>query len=499
MICVSIGRTRHKMIILEHRALAERGAQLVELRLDWLSRLPDLGRLLKDRPTPVVVTIRRPSDRGRWRGSEEQRQMLLRQAIVDGAEYVDLEGDIATRIPRYGKTKRIVSHHDFDETPDRIEEIYAELCELDADIVKVVTMANTPGDAVRMLQIVADARKPTIAFAMGDLGTFSRILCGKYGAPFTYATFSADRELAPGQLSFDEMKNVYRYDSIGPQTRVFGLLGDPVAHSLSPLIHNAAFADAGLDAVYVPFRVPAHLLHETLKEFEWLEVHGYSVTIPHKEAVLQYADVLTDAVREIGAANTLVRQPDGRWFAHNTDAEAAIESILLGLGEDAPPDGSLHGRHVLLLGAGGVARAIGWAVVNRGAKLTIASRTAKRAARLAEQLGCTYVTWENRGSVAADILVNGTPVGMHPNVDESPYEAHWLREGMLVFDTVYNPERTLLLKYARERDCRTVSGIEMFVRQAAKQFELFTNHPAPTELMRRKIRQAISPVVVKKD
>ena len=222
----------------------------------------------------MVITCRRPEDKGRWNRSEEQRQALLRTAIVSEVEYVDIEDDIAGSIPRYGKTKRIISHHNFDETPDDIEEIYASMCEKDPDIVKLVTMANSPGDSVRMLQLVANAKVPTIGFCMVEYGVISRILCGKYGSPFTYATFSRERELAPGQLSYSEMTRIYRYDEIGPETPVYGVIGDPIAHSLSPLIHNIAFKHDKLDAVYLPFRIPKDRLKETLKEFEWFNVQG---------------------------------------------------------------------------------------------------------------------------------------------------------------------------------------------------------------------------------
>lgn len=164
MICVTLGRTRHKMMVAEHQALAGQGVQFVELRLDWLRHTPNLNRLLADRPTPVIVTCRRPEDGGRWRGTEEQRMMVLRQAIVDGIEYVDLEADTAKQIPRYGNTKRIVSHHDFKQTPENLEEIYTELAGLDADYIKIVTMANSPCDNVRMLRLVAEAERPTIGF-----------------------------------------------------------------------------------------------------------------------------------------------------------------------------------------------------------------------------------------------------------------------------------------------------------------------------------------------
>lgn len=495
MICVTIGRTRHRMVLAEHKALAERGAELMELRLDWIARSPDVHRLLKDRPTPVVVTCRRPQDGGRFRGSDEERLKLLRHAIVDGAEYVDLEADIAGKVPRYGKTKRIVSHHDFEQTPDNLEEIHAQLCKLDPDVVKIVTMANSPRDNVRMLQLVAHADVPTVGFCMGDYGVPSRILCGKYGAPFTYATFSKDRVMAPGQVAFDEMKKLYRYDSINRETQVFGVLGDPIGHSWSPLLHNLAFKRLGINAVYLPMRVPPEEFVETLKEFEFLGVQGYSVTIPHKEAALGFAAEADEAAREIGAANTLFRNDQGLWCARNTDYDAALDSIRIGLA--AKNETSLSGQRVLMLGAGGVARAIGLGVSREGAALALTNRSKDRGIKLAEELNCQFVTWNNRGAQYADILVNCTPIGMSPNMNETPFEQNWLRDGMVVFDTIYNPENTLLLKEARQHDCHVVSGIEMFIRQAAAQFKYFTGRDAPLDDLRTTLRRGISPVRVK--
>ncbi len=494
MICVSIGRTRHKMVTLEHQALAQKGAELVEFRLDYLSHLPDLGRLLKDRPTPVVITIRRAEDKGRWRDSEEQRQTLLRQAIVQGVEYVDLEWDIALQIRRYGKTKRIISYHNFQETPEDLADIHARMTKLDPDIIKLATMANSPSDMVRMLQLVKHSSVPTAGFCMGEFGMASRVLCGKYGSPLTYATFSKDRELAPGQLSFEEMKHLYRFDQINAETQVFGVLGDPLSHSYSPLIHNSAFEHLGMNAVYVPFRVPKDKLQTTLNNFDWLDVKGYSVTIPHKEDVISKADLSDEAVQTIGAANTLWKDAGGQWHATNTDYLAALQTLSIGLESDPDNHFILAGKRVLMLGGGGVARAIGAGVVKNGGLLMIASRSHSRSKELAESLGCQHVLWENRGAQYADVLINCTPVGMHPNVEDSPFADNWLREGMLVFDTVYNPENTMLIKQAKQRECRTASGLEMFIRQAAAQFELFTGQPAPIEHMRETLRRELSPV-----
>ena len=494
MICVSLGRTRHKMVVAEHRALAERGAELVELRLDWLSHLPDVGRLIENRPTPVIITCRRAEDRGRWRGTEEQRQTLLRSAIVSGVEYVDMEEDVARTIPRYGKTKRIVSYHNFDETPVDLQQIHNRLARLDPDIIKIVTMANSPGDITRMLQLVKHSDKPTAGFCMGEIGLPSRILCGRYGSPLTYCTFNADRELAPGQIQFEEMRDLYHYDRIGLDTQVFGVVGDPIAHSMSPLVHNIALQKAGIDAVYIPFRIPQDTLARSLNDLDWLGIRGFSVTIPHKEAAASIAIRESPTVHTIGAANTLIRTPDGQWESENTDYDAILQSVLAGLGVESDDASILAGRKVILLGAGGAARSAAVAMSAHGALVTIASRTRKRAETLADEIGCQHCGWENRGAGEPDILINTTPVGMHPNVNDTPFNANWLNENMLVFDTVYNPEQTLLIKHARERNCKVVTGIEMFVRQAARQFELFTSQPCPSEEMRASLRAAISPI-----
>ncbi|MEQ8850009.1 shikimate dehydrogenase [Botrimarina sp.] len=498
MICVSIGRSRHKHMLAEHKHLAEQGAKLVELRLDYISSRVNLQRLLADRPTPVIITVRREEDGGKFAGSEEQRMMMLREAIALGADYVDLEEDIAGKIPRYGKTKRIVSCHNFRNTPENLAVLHAAMAKLDADVVKIATMAQKPTDNIRMLRLVKDAQTPTVGMCMGDIGTPSRILGAKFGAPFTYATFHHERALAPGQLSFQQMHEVYNYDKINAATDVYGVVADPIGHSLSPQIHNAAFQAAGRDAVYLPFRVPADTLGEFMAEAASLGLRGLSVTIPHKEAIAGHLSRVDAASEEIAAVNTVVFH-DGQTEGYNTDYKAAMDTLELGLcapGEEPVPGEAtrLAGKRVLVLGAGGVSRAILYGLQKRGAHAVVCSRTKSRADTLAKELGGRAVDWGARHNAEVDVLVNATPIGMHPNVDETPYHKGHLRPSMVVFDTVYNPESTLLVKEAREHGCRVVTGVEMFVRQAALQFELFTGAEPPKDVMRETLKRAIGPV-----
>jgi len=492
MICVVIGRTRHKMILAEMQEAVKRGTQLIELRLDFLAKTPDFKRLLTGRPCPLIATVRRPEDGGRWAGTEEARRMLLRHAVVAGFDWVDLESDVADEIRRFKGVKRIISYHNLNEVPGDLENIYQQMCKQDADVVKIAVTAQNPVDNLRVLNLLKDPPKPTVAFCMGDLGFFSRILAAKFGSPFTYGAFNKEYRIAPGIPSFDELQHVYQFERINAETALFGVIGDPIGHSLSPLIHNAAFRASGLNCVYLPFRVPRGQLAVFLKEFDKLHMRGYSVTIPHKEAAALVGHQKDEAVALTKSANTLVRIREG-FAAYSTDYQAALDALEAALPGDHP---SVEKRIVLVLGAGGVARAVAHALHRAGALVTISNRTADRAQKLAEEVGGRALDWQARHTMLCDILVNCTSVGMHPNVDESPMHGSYFRPGMLVMDTVYTPETTLLVKEARARGCHVQTGVDMFVRQAAHQFRLFTNREAPMELMRKLVKRALSPVVL---
>jgi 3-dehydroquinate dehydratase/shikimate dehydrogenase len=436
------------------------------------------------------MTCRRKSDGGRWEHSEEARLTLLRTAIVEGADYVDLEDDVAAGVRRYGVTKRIISHHDFQKTPADLTLLHKRLASIDADVVKIAAMANHPTDNLRMLQMVHASRLPTVGICMGDIGAPTRILGGRCGAPFTYATFNDDRVLAPGQIGWRQMREMYRYDSITAATRIYGVVADPVGHSLSPVVHNAALAAAGIDAVYVPFRVPAEQIDEFLSAASRWPLSGLSVTIPHKESVLRHATAVDGLVQSIGAANTLSFTPAGIEAA-NTDATAAVESLAAALrGDEQPQNGTLGVKTAVVLGGGGAARAVAFGLKQRGVEVTVTSRTADRAKKIAAEVGCKAVEWAARHRMPSDCVVNATPVGMHPNVDETPYDKEHLRPYMVVFDTVYNPENTLFIKEARSVGCRTVTGVEMFVRQAAIQFRIWHGVEPPQQVMRDALKRA---------
>jgi 3-dehydroquinate dehydratase/shikimate dehydrogenase len=495
ILCTVIGRNRHKMIQAEIQEAARQGAQMIELRLDYLTKSPDFKRLLALKPCPLIATVRRQEDGGRWTGTESARQMLIRQAVVAGFDWVDLETDVATVIGRFKNIKRIVSYHNLREMPDDLEEIYLRMCEQDADVVKIAVRAQKVTDNLRVLKLMEKPPVPTIAICLGDLGFPSRILAAKFGAPFIYVAFNIERTLSLGIPYFGEMKNTYFLEQINASTQVFGVIGDPIGHSLSPVIHNAAMRKLGINGVYIPFRVPRGELQVFLKGYEVIPVKGYSVTIPHKEAALALAKTKDSTATLVGAANTLVMQEDG-FTAYNTDFDAFRDSLTLAFSAGADGTSKLAGKGVLVLGAGGVARAVARALQGDGARITIANRSSERAQDLAEDVGCRFVAWEARHNVISDLLINCTPVGMHPHIDEMPVHTSYLRPELAVMDTIYTPENTLLIKEALSRGCKTVTGVEMFIRQAATQFRLFTGQEAPLDLLRSIVKRALSPIAL---
>jgi 3-dehydroquinate dehydratase/shikimate dehydrogenase len=485
------------MVQVEIQEAGRRGARMIDLHLDFLAKAPDFKRLLANKPCPIVATVRRPEDGGRWPGTEEARLMLLRQAVAAGFDWVDVETDVADKVSRFRDVQRIVSYHNLREMPADLELIYDRMCNQDADVVMMEVRAQQPSDNLRVLELVKKKIRPTVAFCLGDMGFPSRILGAKFGAPFTYGAFNKERGIAPGLPSYDELRHIYHYDRVNSETRVYGLIGDPVAHNLSPVLHNAVLRSQRLNAVYLPFRVPRGELEGFVNQFDILPVQGYSVTIPHKEDAAALAQQREPSVVLTEAANTLVRTGSG-FSVYNTEYGAALEALLAHMkpGTDGAPP-TLHSRAVLVLGAGGLARSVAHGLHREGALVTISGRTYDRAHELAEEIGCRAVDWAARHSVLCDVLVNCTPVGTQPNVDESPVHPGFLKPGLVVFDTVYTPETTLLIKEAQERGCPVVTGVDLFIRQAAAQFRLFAGQEPPLEFMRTVLRRAISPVSLK--
>ncbi|QDU64492.1 Shikimate dehydrogenase [Planctomycetes bacterium Pan216] len=485
-ICVSVAEKSREALLEQLRRLPERGAGCLEVRFDYLEEPTDLAEILDQRTCPLIATARRPEDGGRWNRPEAERRKLLRDACRAGFDYVDLEEDIAHHIPREGDAKRLISYHDMLGMPDNLPTLAHQLEAGDADVLKIAVMPQRVADTFRLLRWATSRKVPALVIAMGDLGVASRILNAKVGSPFTFAAADVASVVAPGMLTLAELRDVYHYPSIGADTRVFGVIGDPIAQSLSPKVHNAAFAADGQDTVYVPFRVPEEELDEFMAEATAFGIEGLSVTIPHKQRLLRHGDVRDPLVSAAHSSNTWVHA-EGRRALFNTDGPAVLHAL-----EQLRGTTVLENVTALILGAGGVSRTIAVVLGDAGAQVVLANRTRERAEALAKEVGVDAVDWEERGAVACDLLVNATKVGMVPKIDETPFPEASLREGMVVFDTVYNPERTKLIESAAARGCQVVTGAEMFVHQAEAQYRLFTGRAPKRGLMLEVVRQAFA-------
>lgn len=470
--------TADEIVTLARQAQAA-GADLVEVRLDICAKLTaplnDIIAVIPQLALPVIATVRHGDEGGDWVGSEADRVALLTQADARNAAYIDIElahaaGLSATAL----RAKRILSYHDFDGMGSDLPGRIAAMRAAGADVAKVAVQPSDAADLAVVRELYQTAGGPLVAIAMGEHGLPSRLLAGVWGAAFTFARLANDGGSAPGQPTVDELLRLYRLKSQSPQTKVYGVIGSPVSHSLSPLIHNSAFAHHGLDAVYVPFRV------EDAPAFwracgDWIA--GLSVTIPHKQTLLGLMHGIEDLAARIGAMNTVYRDRDLKPIGANTDALAVIRCLEAQLG-------TLSGRRVLLLGAGGVSRAIAVAVQERGAQVLIANRTLDRARELAEGIGAESVDIEGAYDRPYDVLINGTAAGMG-KPDESPWPAERHRRDTVVFDTVYHPLETRLLKDAQLAGARTVCGLDMLISQALGQYQRWTGLEAPEHLMYR--------------
>ena len=462
------------------------GADLIELRLDSCARLAKshgaldaLLAAIPRLPLPVIATARHASEHGDWDGSEPERQALLAVADEAGAAWIDQELAQFDARRRPQRARLILSHHDFAGMGGDLAAVVGRMRAQCCDVAKV---AVTPRDAADLAVIEAlyhRSTDPLVAIAMGEHGLPSRLLAGAWGAAFAFARLSGDAGSAPGQPTVRDLVERYRVRQQGPRTRIFGVIGSPIAHSLSPLIHNAAFAHHGIDAVYVPF-----LVGDAVAFWQacggWID--GLSITMPHKHDLLIRVDRLEPLVGRIGAMNTIYRDENNATVGANTDASAAVTCV-------EAQAGTLRGRRVTILGAGGVSRAIAFAVAERGAQVLIANRGHERAQELATEVGGEACALEAAPSQPFDVLINGTSVGMGGKDQPAPSESPWPRTAhhrdSVVFDTVYTPLETTLIKEAQMAGATTVCGLSMFIGQALGQFSRWTGREAPEGLLYR--------------
>ncbi|XP_031405902.1 bifunctional 3-dehydroquinate dehydratase/shikimate dehydrogenase, chloroplastic-like isoform X3 [Punica granatum] len=500
LLCTPLMGTTVDQMLAEMRKAKEIGADVLEIRLDCLRKFnphQDLEILIKRSPLPTLITYRPLREGGQYDGDENRRQDALRLAMHLGASYVDIELEVAyefinsIRVKKPENFKVIVSSHNFHGTPssEAIGKLVVMIQASGADIVKVATTALDITDCARVFQMTVQSQIPTIGIAMGERGLISRILSPKFGAYLTYGALEASAISAPGQPLAKDLWDLYNFRLIRPDTKVYGVISKPVGHSKSPLLFNAAFKSAGLNAVYL------HLLVDDVKKFfETYSavdfVAGCSCGIPHKEVALKCMDEIDPIAKKIGAINNIMRRPDGTLTAFNTDyigAISAIEDGLRGCFLVYQVGSPLAGKLFVVLGAGGAGKALAYGAAQKGARIVVANRTLERAKELAGNVGGQAMTLDEVASFHPEdemVLANATSVGMTPKIDQTPIPKQALKNYCLVFDAVYTPKDTRLLRETRESGAFIVYGTEMLIRQGFEQYKNFMGLPAPEELFR---------------
>ena len=489
-VCLALsGETAEDMV-----ATAESMARdnpFLEFRLDYLKQplaaLPKIHRFLETHQYVTAIgTCRRADNGGKFKGSLATQLEVLTRAHAAGLQIVDLELQSASKakpeaIARLrSRAALILSFHDFRATRN-LDETLGKMLKIPADFYKVVTTATTLSDNVAMMKFLQaqSGKHALIGLCMGEQGIISRVLSVRAGSAFTFAAVSADLKTAPGQVSARDLRSIYRIDQVDAATRIYGVAGDPIEHSLSPVIMNAALRRENVNGVYLPLH--AKTLKELIHCVREIPLHGLSITMPYKQAMLPYLDNTDAHTAKIGACNTVVRGQDGKFYGFNTDVAGVVRPLEQRL--------AIANAKVLVLGAGGAARAAVFGLKERGAEVWILNRTSAKAQKLARQAKARSIKRADLRKIAFDVIINATPVGMG-NTRDCPLKDDEIQANV-VFDMVYDPVETHLLQVARAKGIAVIPGVEMFVQQAARQFEIWTGKPAPAGDMLRAVTIAL--------
>ncbi len=491
-ICIALGLPDIDSLMTQARAEYLAGERFLEFRLDYLPD-PEAGIaamkkfLVKQSDCTILATCRRRQNQGKFTGSIEEQLRILNAARESGAHAVDLEIESAENCEEKladlrASTYLLLSYHNYGGTPPRLDHVLKRMTRIPAHGYKVVTTARKPSDTSRVLALAKSFPKvPTILLAMGETGFATRVLSPAFGGLYTYAAPNMALGTASGQVGAKKLRSIYRVGKVSRDAKIFGVIADPVSHTISPAVHNRAFQARRIDASYLPFLVKPGQLKDFFTMAEDLPLSGFSVTIPHKQKIIRYLDQVDIVAKRIGAVNTVWRKA-GKWRGANTDAPGVTVPLEKHL--------RLNKAHVLVVGNGGAARGAVFALAEAGAKLSLTGRNIDRVRALASACGAEPLSRDAAEGRMFDAVVHATPLGMAPQTDKCFFRDKI--PAKLVFDMVYTPIETELLKRARAQKAVVIPGIEMFLEQASRQFEIFTGERAPRAVMEQAAMEALA-------
>lgn len=491
-VCVAIiGSTPAEMVEKAHEAVREN--TFLEFRLDYLANpltaLPKLKQFLSERSeVTAIATCRRAATGGKFKGAIAAELEVLEKAANAGFHLVDVELQTAESMKKGQLDKLrahgaalIISYHDFVATKD-LDGIFERIQPFQPEFVKVVSTAKHLSDNVTMMRFLERTRDlaSMIGIVMGEQGIISRVLGLRAGSAFTFASATVGEETGPGQIAVRTLNETYRIDQLDAATKVYGVAGNPVKHSLSPLMMNTAFRRETVNGVFLALQTSK--VNDLMTLVREVPISGLSVTMPLKGEILKHLERTDPLSEKVGACNTVVRSAEGKLYGFNTDVAAVVRPLERRL--------ALKGAKILVLGAGGAARAAVFGLKEKGAEVFVMNRTPETAQKLARQAKVKTFKRPQLAKAEFDVIINATPAGMLGVKPQSILEAKEIN-ARLVFELVYNPLETPLIKLAREKGIPVVTGVEMFVHQGARQFEIWTGKPAPEEEMLRVVVHAL--------
>jgi 3-dehydroquinate dehydratase/shikimate dehydrogenase len=488
MICVSVATESRRMAMAD-MLTAARQADLLEVRLDRFGKEPDLKELLSARRKPVILTCRRKSDGGEWEGTEEERLTLLRQCVIHKADYVEIELDVADQIRPFPGAKRVISITGLDDSPDDVGELYDRARAKNPDVIKLTTRAHTPEEAWPLVQILSRSSVPTVAVGVGDLGVMLAVLGKKIGAPWTYAALGRGLESYPGQPTIDDLDTIYHYRSIERTTRLLGVTGlDERARCVVAAL-NAGLAHANIPTRCWPVAIGnLGLFRKIIKA---VKLAGVVIDDAHQAAAQTIATELDPSSEEARAADVL-RPTDGGWQAFHTASAAVVAALETAMRQASSREQPLHGRMIMIVGTGGLARGIARGVLARGASAILAGRDKERTRQVAQELGCRYVLREALYSTLHDVLVV-CPEETEPDarLAKDDIRPGYLRQGMTVLDLTALTEASPLLEGAADMRCNIVSPRQLLVECLSRQFHLLTGAEAPRQVLAEALTRVV--------
>ncbi len=478
-------------LISHARAEYKSGERFLEFRLDYLTHPEDgvkaIKRFLARYPDCyLLATCRRKQNQGRFVGSVDEQVQILEDAVEAGAHAVDLEIESAENCEDKlaklrSSTYVLLSYHNFGGTPPRLDAVLKRMTRIPAHGYKVVTTARKPSDNSRVLNLARKNPKvPTVVLAMGETGFPTRVLSTAFGGMYSYAAPNMWQGTASGQVSAQKLRGLYRVGKFSKDAKIYGVIGDPVGHSISPVVHNRGFQAKRINATYLPFLVHPGQLKDFFTMAKDLPLAGFSVTIPHKQKILRYLDHIDPVAKRIGAVNT-VWKAAGRWRGTNTDAPGVTVPLKKHL--------KLNKSRILVVGNGGAARSALFALADEGAELAVTGRNIDRVRALATACGAEPMSREQAAKETFDGLVHATPLGMNPGADQCFFKDRIPAE--LVLDMVYTPMETEMIRRAKAQKAEIIYGLEMFIEQAARQFEIWTEQRPPRAVMHKAALEAL--------